>query len=280
MSFILDALKKSELERQRQASPGLEDYGFSRPSARLPVWAIALGLLLAVNLLVVTVILVRGGLRPAPPPQAARAGAPATGVPATASPDAESQGVGSQGAGVPAAESPTGTELPATGSPAAGSSAVAAKGAAHPDHFSPFASAPLYAPEIPVAGGSAAPANRTLRDSLPLADTARADTSTAAAVTHANRRRDPVLTDNDYQPADSEVLPTINELNFSGTQALPELHLDVHVFATKAADRFVYINMHKYHEGATLAEGPTIERIQRNGVILSYQGLRFLLPRQ
>jgi general secretion pathway protein B len=66
----------------------------------------------------------------------------------------------------------------------------------------------------------------------------------------------------------------------TGGQALPELHLDVHVYATSPADRFVYINMRKYHEGAALEEGPTIERIRRDGVILSYRGLRFVLPRQ
>ena len=52
------------------------------------------------------------------------------------------------------------------------------------------------------------------------------------------------------------------------------------VFATRPADRFVYVNMRKYHEGATLEEGPTVEHIRRDGVVLNYQGLRFLLPRQ
>jgi general secretion pathway protein B len=93
-------------------------------------------------------------------------------------------------------------------------------------------------------------------------------------------RRDPLLTDEDYKVNDDELLPTINEVTLTGAQALPELHLDVHVFATRPAERFVYVNMRKYHEGATLQEGPTIERIRRDGVILSYQGLRFLLPRQ
>jgi hypothetical protein len=61
---------------------------------------------------------------------------------------------------------------------------------------------------------------------------------------------------------------------------LPELHLDVHVYATKAGDRFVYINMRKYHEGSSLPEGPVVEHIRRDGVVLNYQGLRFILPRQ
>jgi hypothetical protein len=29
-----------------------------------------------------------------------------------------------------------------------------------------------------------------------------------------------------------------------------------------------------------LQEGPTVERIRRDGVVLSHQGLRFILPRQ
>jgi hypothetical protein len=52
------------------------------------------------------------------------------------------------------------------------------------------------------------------------------------------------------------------------------------VYATKPSDRFVYINMRKYHEGAVLQEGPKLERIRRDGVVLDYQGMRFLLPRQ
>jgi len=85
---------------------------------------------------------------------------------------------------------------------------------------------------------------------------------------------DEEATDND------EVLPSINELNLTGAQALPEMHLDVHVYATKPADRFVFINMRKYKEGNTLQEGPVLERIRRDGVVLNYQGVRFILPRQ
>ena len=76
------------------------------------------------------------------------------------------------------------------------------------------------------------------------------------------------------------MLPTINEIDLPASRRWPDLHLDVHVYATKPAERFVYINMRKYREGATLAEGPVLERIRRDGVVLNYQGLRFVLPRQ
>jgi general secretion pathway protein B len=242
MSFILDALKKSELDRQRQSSPGLVDAGLTRPRAGLPAWAIALCVLLAINLVVLLFVLIRSALAPqtaaAPQPAAASAALP----------------------------------------DAALKSSVAEQ---RPDHFSPLDPAPTYAPEIPVDGsGVAAPGSTTPGVVPPSVTATGRRTGGVASGPRAQPHADPILTDNDYKAADEEVLPTVNEISLSGSQALPELHLDVHVFATRPADRFVYVNMRKYHEGATLAEGPTIERIRRDGVILNYQGLRFLLPRQ
>jgi hypothetical protein len=60
---------------------------------------------------------------------------------------------------------------------------------------------------------------------------------------------------------------------------LPPLHLDVHAYAVKPADRFVMINLAQYHIGDTLKEGPRVVDITPQGVILEYQGNRFLLPR-
>ena len=60
MSFILDALKKSELERQRQTIPGLMDAGPLERRRRFPIWAVALVVLLGVNLAVLLFVLLRG----------------------------------------------------------------------------------------------------------------------------------------------------------------------------------------------------------------------------
>ena len=46
MSFILDALKKSETDRQRQHTPALFEVKVAAPRRRFPVWVAALGLLL------------------------------------------------------------------------------------------------------------------------------------------------------------------------------------------------------------------------------------------
>jgi general secretion pathway protein B len=218
MSFILDALKKSEIERQRQTVPGLMEAGGGARRSRFPLWAVLLAVLLGVNMVVLLVLLTRHGT-----------------------------------SAVPAAQPPAARVAAAAPAPAA-------------DHFSPLGtpagSAPVFAPEIPVPPAAA-------QHTAPRAAPRRADPLLSDAETKAETKED-----------NEEVLPSINEVNLTGAQALPELHLDVHVYATKPADRFVYINMRKYHEGNTLQEGPIVERIRRDGVVLNYRGLRFVLPRQ
>ena len=226
MSFILDALKKSEIERQRQSVPGLMDTRSGLRRSRLPVWAIALGVLLGINLLVLAFVLTR---KSAPTAQASQQAVAASAPEAAAPPET---------------------------------------------HFSPLDTAPVYAPEIPV---TASPSPAPIQ--LPATRSGTAGGAGIAAV-RREHRSDPLLTDPDASAQTQEVLPSITEISLTGAQALPELHLDVHVYATRPSERFVYINMRKYHEGATLQEGPAIERIRRDGVVLNYQGLRFVLPRQ
>jgi len=269
MSFILDALKKSELERQRQSGPGLLEMPIAARRRRAPVWAWVLAGLLCVNVAVLLFLLLRGGA------------------------DGKAHTATNGGAQSPHASQ---ARLAPTGG--------AQQDAQAADHFSPMDSQPVYAPEIPVqeqgaastlatAAPQAAPPiqsapnlNASASRAAPVehtagradaaggpADAGRADTGRADA-----GRADPVL--NDEPPEEDELLPSISELNLSGNQALPEIHLDVHVYATRPADRFVYINMRKYREGAVLQEGPTLEHIRRNGVVLNYHGLRFLVPRQ
>jgi general secretion pathway protein B len=52
MSFILDALRKSEHERQRQAGPGIAEMPVARATSRYPRALVAIGALLVINLVV------------------------------------------------------------------------------------------------------------------------------------------------------------------------------------------------------------------------------------
>jgi hypothetical protein len=59
---------------------------------------------------------------------------------------------------------------------------------------------------------------------------------------------------------------------------LPKLNIDIHSYDLVAEKSYVLINMEKYREGDDLVEGPHLSRILPNGVVLEYQGQRFILP--
>jgi general secretion pathway protein B len=96
MSFILDALKKSEAERQRADTPALYEVKKAPPRQRVATWVIVLVGLLIINVAVLSVVMLRGrhGAAPAaetntPVPPAASpvvAAAAATASPAAAIP--------------------------------------------------------------------------------------------------------------------------------------------------------------------------------------------------
>jgi general secretion pathway protein B len=207
MSFILDALKKSETDRQQRGSA--EFAGVPTSTARRegpPTWLWIVGLLLVVNLAVLIGIFMR--------PEAG----PAVGTTALARPAPE-----------PVREDDFEEQVEAARQNA-------------PPREEPAALPPAEAtPEAVVA------------------DTPRVTASRA--------------------PANVAALPTVHEVRANGTLTLPDLHVDIHVFSEAAGDRFVFINMAKYNEGSRLSEGPLVEEITPNGVVLSMNGTTFLLPR-
>ncbi|HEU4517223.1 MAG TPA: general secretion pathway protein GspB [Steroidobacteraceae bacterium] len=218
MSFILDALRKSEIERQRQSGPSVADFPVAREDRRLPVALIAIGFLLAVNLAVVLFFMLREESAPAPqaaPPQAV-AQAPAASAPA---------------ATVPVAPPPQG----------ALESQLGAQEAIEEPPAVYYGEMPTLPPDAP--------------DPTLLPETQGASPS----VTYDNAPP---------QQATSGV-----------PSGLPELSVDLHVFAADPAKRAVFINGRRYTQGATIAEGPVVEEITREGATLSWRGRRFTLPR-
>lgn len=206
MSFILDALKKSESERQRQNAPGIASIPASGKGKKSAKWPWLVVGLLAVNLAVLGAIMLK--------------------------PDAPS--VSSSGA-----ETTTGV---------------------------PASSAPQRSPDIAIEAQSSVPAPAA----VPVSGAPQPQPVFEAAA-EAPAQRPPTV---------ASGLPTLRELRAAGQMQLPEMHLDIHVYAGRADDRFVFVNMSKYKEGATLNEGPRISEITPEGVVLDYFGTRFLLPRE
>jgi general secretion pathway protein B len=226
MSLILDALKKSEAERQRQSGPTLLEVRVTQPRRRYPTWVIAVAVLLAVNMLLLLAFVLRRPATPGAP--AAAAAAPASSVPAAAS-------------------APMASALPSSVAPVAvATPAAAAIGA--PD-AGVLVTPPRISPEPDLAAdgpnGSGNPAD----------DEPAVPASAAASYSS---------------------LPSFNDVGGD----MPELRLDLHVYAVHARERYALINMHRVHEGDTLAEGPRVLAITREGVALDYRGQQFMLRPQ
>ncbi len=219
MSFILDALRKSEIERQRQSGPSMAEFPVAREDRRLPVALVVIGFLLAVNLAVVLYFMLRDDVA-AQPPAAAPVATSAAAPPAAA----------------PAAQQPSARPSPLE------SESLAA------DTYESEPPAVYYEPPLTQAPDAPDP---TL---LPRAD---ADTGTDPGVATAS---------DDFAA-------------IAAATGLPELTVDLHIYAADPAKRAVFINGHRYTRGARLAEGPLVEDITPDGALLSYRGRRFLLPR-
>jgi general secretion pathway protein B len=80
MSFILDALKKSENDRQRQSGPALFEVRVAPPRSKFPLLAVSIVSLLVVNLGVVGWLMLRKPAVAAVPPTATPTPQPAAGA--------------------------------------------------------------------------------------------------------------------------------------------------------------------------------------------------------
>jgi general secretion pathway protein B len=256
MSFILDALKKSESDRQRQNGPALYEVRVAPPRTRLPMWAIAIALLLVVNLGIVIWILVHRASQKSEANVAATASpAPATAAAPTPAPTLAA------------------TPSPAPQAPPAAQSVPPTQAVQQPPPQPN--SAPLNNSSFPVrANGAATQAADASSEAPNPADYSPAEEPAAAAGSP------PPPLGSHVRRGTLDGVPLYEEAAATPGSRIPQLRLDLHVFAQSPPDRFVMINMHKLHEGDTTPEGVHVDHITPDGALLSYNGARFLLPRE
>ena len=225
MSFILDALKKSETERQQQAAAEFSAVPSAPQRSEAPRWIWLLGALLLVNLAVLSVAMLRD-------------------EPTTAETAAERAPVAA--AAVPARTESTTAQTPA-------------------DSDEGFATRLSETPSPPRrrANPTTVPATTPITIETPPPETVAARTAAGPASNSA-----------------FEALPTLTEIRLNDGVDLPDMSLDIHVFAAAPENRFVFIDMQKHQEGSVLDTGPRLIEITTGGVILDYRGTRFILPRE
>lgn len=271
MSYILDALRKSDQERQRGAAPTLL-MGQAAPVAPKQPAYLFYGLLAAALLAAGVAI---GWLRPWQTEQAP----PAPKVAAPAPPAASVQQPAPARAEVPPAP-----VAQLQSAPSAASIAPASSPAPAPATAPAPSVAPVHVP-APAPARAAAPAAAPLAAAAPVktqsppsarveAPSKPQDAGTAvASKAPAAPERPPAMPA--AEPAPAQNVIALSELPLALQQELPPMTISVHAYSGNPKDRLVGINNRMMREGETVAPGLKLEQITPEGMIFGYKGYSF-----
>lgn len=296
MSLILEALKKSERQRQLGESPSLGSpiMAVSRRRSLLP----ALIVLIVLGLVALWWF-ERAADTPVAQPQVAPVAATA---PAPVAPDATTFNDTPQAPPVPAgtqrevAQSSAASRQPRSKVPPDATSGLA------PDLREKVKSGEVVVPNTqllkpgqpatidePAQAAAAAGADAALAEQ----NAAAAAMAQAAAAARANQGKAQMPAAGATKPAapaqtaaapaapaaaPGPAMKLIWELPFAIRRDLPEIKLTMHVYADQPDQRFVIINNDRQVEGDEVGDLKLIE-IRRDGVVFDYEGERFLYPR-
>jgi general secretion pathway protein B len=78
---------------------------------------------------------------------------------------------------------------------------------------------------------------------------------------------------------DNSQLPSWYELPQDFRNRLDLPRLDLHAYSEEPQNRFILVNLKKYREGEKLESGLVLEEILPDGMVMSYQGERFLVEK-
>lgn len=235
MSYILDALKKSDQQRQRGVTPTLQAAQVTVAAPKRPM-LIYYGLLAAVLLFTGIII---GWLRPWQPEQPPFGTEPI----AAESPIAISQ----QAAPAlliapPEMQSKTTQEFPSPNLTRAGQ-AVPVAAAMKPNNTAPDSAA---TPKSGTPGATASIPDKSLPKSASIATVAQ----------------------------EQKAIP-MDELPLQIQREIPAMTVQLHAYSNIPSERLVSINSIRLREGGSLMLGLRLEQITPDGMIFSYKGYRF-----
>lgn len=311
MSFILDALRKSERERQTGQAPGLPQLMTETPKPPSRGWYAAIAVLLTVNLAVIAWWLLTRQERvshapePAstPAPQGAAASASAVDQPAPTTivnpatpPPASARPVNPSPIIAPAVPAPTAIPMPgaepAVPSPAAtsvvstpmpppapASRSAARQPAAEPRRPSAEEASPgMTTREWPYPGPrhQYAPAPLVPADDEEAAGMDMDDEPRRMAQAPASGAASVTVRP---WPGVRPGTPDLRDLPLDFQERIPPLKISMFAYSREPAERFVIIDMKKYRTGDRLPGNLLLLEIQAENLLLELDGQKFRVPR-
>lgn len=261
MSYILDALKKSEKERQKRTVPDpleIHDYVAHEQKNRRPVWAYVLSIVVVLN-----IGLLFYWMNPWQTKKAAT--------------DNTSSGERSVAMNSPAPPAPVQPKND-------GEKAVIAEKEKEPEPAQTPAAKALES--VPVAKKSgtlqaaAAPAEQVKEKPAQPGESKKKQGTAANDPQHAVQAA-PVPSGQKTEPQapvlDANKIYTVSELPLSLQQSLPAFTISAFLYSDDPAARMVRVNGKMLREGDVLAEGLKLNEIRQNELIFGYQNYRMRL---
>ncbi|WP_305909630.1 general secretion pathway protein GspB [Methylomarinum sp. Ch1-1] len=74
-------------------------------------------------------------------------------------------------------------------------------------------------------------------------------------------------------------IPWLDELPHHFRRNVPKPDINVYVYAERPENRFVIVSMQKYHTGQEIGAGMMLDEIQPDGIVVEYEGRRFKIRR-
>ncbi|QJD98872.1 general secretion pathway protein GspB [Massilia forsythiae] len=290
MSYILEALKKAQAERQLghtptihapQPAPAAPQPGAGRKPLLLGLGAGALVVIVAGAALLwrqAGPVAQPAAVAGAPAPAVATAPQPAPftvatapSLPGTSRAPAGGANVAAQTLEVSAPPAPPGTPAPFATARPEGHAAAPAAG-----HAPALAAAPAASPVQPP---SAAAARNGRSANAPGADSAapRANTAASAAnapASGANAAAAPVRPAAPASAADDS-LPFLQQLPDTLQREVPKVAFGGYMYSANPADRLLLVDKALRHEGEEVAPGLVLEKLLPRAAVMNYRGVRY-----
>jgi len=260
MSYILDALKKSEKERQRGTLPDMltvQDIVAENPKTRLWVYVLVVASVLNAGAIAGWLVFSH---------EKAKVGQKATAEILSAVSVSDAERVTSESPGLSLAPPPSLTPavnaVVGNPAPAVENSGMLDAVTSHPER-----NAHLSKPAQEVSAHHPASASNTVKPSE-LSPVKPGTAPNAVGLPSEPSRAVPEV-------PDEKRIYEFRELPLSVRQSLPPFSVSALMYASNPASRMVRVNEQILHEGQDLAAGITLDEITRDGLIFRYQKYRF-----
>lgn len=285
MSYLLDALRKSEQERRIGQVPTLEPEPTAKEPPRRNHWLIgAIAALVVINSGILLYVFFENpdnsqhigtSLAESTKDSAANEAAPVT---VTGEPDPVVKPIAATGQ--PATDAPKSIAemIAAKEKQKAAAARQQAKSVRGPKPPAAKTPVPITRAGSPQTDDSVAvPVKK--KSPTPAVTTKKTEKKKHNAVEVKAPRVPPPATPIDSNSQSAGSIPLLRKLPSDFRRKVPTMTINVFVYSERVKERFVIINMVKYKTGDKIANGPELEAIRPDSLVLRFEGQRFRVER-